>query len=424
MSVGSKSRPPGEKNDGARALVVGDLMLDTFYASRQANPALHYNYDGEVVNFDVTSAADRQTWLGGSGRTGLILSMLGTPNTCVGMTGDDLEGNLVVELMEKNGIEPAIVPCDGRLTTQRIRIVSPETTHRSRVRLNVDTHAPPSDTQVERLADLVEKHMGRASILVVDDFGKGCIDPTVISRSTTAKDRYQIPLIIDPHKNWHPYLETAERMFVDLFFCAKEEFGELLRILGETELADDISTHFGRLGTDHALNIAAVRAMRRSHLRFGSLVVNTNSKDRVDDTRTRSYAGRMWVLELNHDDSGGTTRFLSWHHALLVDGFDRVVGYNLATLAGVAGASIRHGTGSIETLVDASMAGHAQARAGSSRVPSREDFQAFSANRFRRPRLTVDAVEHHEVASAKTISRAFETMVAIPSGDDVRQGRK
>jgi len=164
------SLPP--KFKGKRILVLGDLMLDHFIRGRVSR--ISPEAPVPVV------AVDRETHApGGAGNVCSNLSALGAQVAVFGTLGDDLAGHQLLRDLEQRSVDVSGILIDpSRVTTQKSRVVAD---HQQVVRFDRETaNCLSPQSQAELLRRL--KHAASdAHALVVSDYGKGIVTPSVVS---------------------------------------------------------------------------------------------------------------------------------------------------------------------------------------------------------------------------------------------------
>ena len=101
-----------------KILVIGDLMLDT-YLIGQSN---RISPEAPVPIIEVNKVEHN---LGGAANVALNLSSLGCKVSLVGLIGDDPEGQVFRDLLDKSNIDfTSLVQSENRPTTVKSRIIS------------------------------------------------------------------------------------------------------------------------------------------------------------------------------------------------------------------------------------------------------------------------------------------------------------
>jgi D-beta-D-heptose 7-phosphate kinase/D-beta-D-heptose 1-phosphate adenosyltransferase len=175
--------------DRTHVLVVGDAMLDTFITGPVAR--LSPEAPVPVVIFDHESHR-----IGGAANVAHNVAALGGRSTLIGVIGNDKAAATLTRACRDAGITPALVSTADRRTTTKVRIVTERNQQVARVDYEVDT-AIAGDVEREVVA-AVRQHAADASAIVISDYLKGCITPSVMRAAITAGRTQGIPVLVDP----------------------------------------------------------------------------------------------------------------------------------------------------------------------------------------------------------------------------------
>jgi D-beta-D-heptose 7-phosphate kinase/D-beta-D-heptose 1-phosphate adenosyltransferase len=176
---------------GETVLCVGDLMLDDFVY-------------GEVARISpeapapVLAVTRSELIVGGAGNVARNVAALGARCMFVGVVGDDDAGRtLAAKLGDEPGIEAHLIVDGARPTTRKVRFVSE---HHSTHLLRADWEmARPIDGATEKaVLDQALAVLPRAGAVVLSDYAKGLLAPSVIRALIDAARKLGIPVIVDP----------------------------------------------------------------------------------------------------------------------------------------------------------------------------------------------------------------------------------
>jgi D-beta-D-heptose 7-phosphate kinase / D-beta-D-heptose 1-phosphate adenosyltransferase len=176
---------------GKRVLVVGDLMLDRFVYGRT-----------DRVSPEAPSlilAAERQEqMLGGAANVARNVVALGADCRLVGLVGTDATArDLAAELALFDGIHPELVADPARTTTLKIRLVNPQyNTHL--LRLDWEVAGPAEGAVLAELIDRATAAVAGCDAVVLSDYAKGVLQPTVVRAVIEAAAALGIPVVVDP----------------------------------------------------------------------------------------------------------------------------------------------------------------------------------------------------------------------------------
>jgi rfaE bifunctional protein kinase chain/domain len=179
-----------DRIQGRSILVVGDLMVDQFIIGTvdRISPEAPV----PIVRFD------HDTWrLGGAANVAHNIVSLGGQVQTVGVIGGDADGSRLLEHLRERSIGTAGVVSDpSRCTTRKVRVVTTRNQQVARVDYENDAELDPAIAGVvaARVADLARS----ADAVVVSDYLKGVITPTVAAAAVAAGRDRGIPVLVDP----------------------------------------------------------------------------------------------------------------------------------------------------------------------------------------------------------------------------------
>jgi D-beta-D-heptose 7-phosphate kinase/D-beta-D-heptose 1-phosphate adenosyltransferase len=171
-----------------RLLVVGDVMLDRYIW-------------GEVGRISpeapvpVVRATHRSAQPGGAANVAMNLTRLGAQALVAGFAGGDEDGRLLEESLRQNGIAPLFVASAGFPTISKLRILGGR---QQMLRLDSERPEERSPYDYGRLIDLVYEHLPACHAVVLSDYAKGGLTPTICRQIVQAARRQGIPVLVDP----------------------------------------------------------------------------------------------------------------------------------------------------------------------------------------------------------------------------------
>ena len=173
----------------AQVLVLGDFILDRFIwgsVSRISPEA-----PVPVVN------VNRESFLpGGSLNVANNIHTLGGTVYPCGIVGRDLEGRLLVRGMRRFGIETGGVIQDRtRPTTIKTRVIA----HSQQVvRVDREQIQPLSSSDIRRILQFIQKKIKHADVIIVEDYGKGVVEPSLLKPLLKLAKKLKKPVLVDP----------------------------------------------------------------------------------------------------------------------------------------------------------------------------------------------------------------------------------
>ncbi len=232
---------------GLRVLVVGDLMLDRYVYGTvdRVSP--------EAPVPVVRVEAERHA-AGGAANVAANVTALGATCHLVGCVGTDADGELLRAALEQQGIgTDGLVSTPTRRTTVKTRVLAQR--HQI-VRVDREDDAEVDEAIASALVDQVRRLAGSCDAVIVQDYDKGVLVPSVIAAVRGLVAEGALPWVVDPKRRSFFAYEGATVL--------KPNARELGDALGETVRADDAEWMEGtraRLRCEHLLVTLGDRGM-------------------------------------------------------------------------------------------------------------------------------------------------------------------
>lgn len=301
----------------ARCIVIGDVMLD------------HYLY-GDVSRISpeapipVVNIRRRETVPGGAGNVACNLLAMGVQVVLAGIAGEDEDGRLLCEGLEKRGLIWRGIRSGQRPTTVKTRIVG-----KGQQIVRFDTESPEwlTEEEEERIMDAVLPELEQCDVLIISDYKKGiCTGPLLQKVIPRMKER-GCPVIVDPKGNdWRKY-EGAD--------IVTPNFKEFCEIIGKK--IDN---------TEEAIRGESTAVLDRYHV--GSLLVTRSEYGMTfsGNEIVHSFPAKARTV---YDVSGAGDTVVAVLSSLIATGMDPLSAADLSNIA--AGISVSH-SGTYEVSFD------------------------------------------------------------------------
>ncbi len=179
-----------------QVLVVGDVMLDEYLWGDvdRVSPEAPV----PVVHVKRESVA-----LGGAGNVVRNLVAMGAAARFCGVVGDDLAGDLVIDLLKELGVEVGgVVRVAGRPTTRKTRI---EARSQQMLRFDRETDDPIAGPASRALLGTVEAALSGCDGLILEDYGKGLLQRRVLSGILRRAAGAGLLIAVDPKEQVASY---------------------------------------------------------------------------------------------------------------------------------------------------------------------------------------------------------------------------
>ena len=180
------------KFDRCNLLVVGDLMLDEYLW-------------GEVDRISpeapvqVVAIQKEDFTLGGAGNVVNNIVALGGKVSAVGVIGTGRNGQLLLKIFKKLGVDTAgIVKEPGRITTQKTRIIAANHANQQVLRIDREKKQDISTSSLEKITRFIEDKIPDVDVVLISDYGKGLITKDLLSRVIASAKNHNKMTIVDP----------------------------------------------------------------------------------------------------------------------------------------------------------------------------------------------------------------------------------
>jgi len=180
-----------EKSRGLRVAVVGDVMLDVYLVGAVSRIS-------PEAPVPVVHVTEERFALGGAANVAANVAALGAECHLVGYVGTDEAGRHIREaLAELDGgrVHPRLVERPHRPTTTKTRVVA---RHQQVVRFDREHADDLPDDCADELCAAVREAVEFCDALVLEDYNKGVLVPSVIRAALDAAAEAGIPSVVDP----------------------------------------------------------------------------------------------------------------------------------------------------------------------------------------------------------------------------------
>lgn len=189
MTSSFELKQHAENLKGARVLVLGDLMLDTYLIGEAAR----ISPEAPVPVVKLTVREDR---LGGAANCAMNIAALGGEPILVGAIGKNEAGDRFLEIVHHHGFEVKGIIChDQVVTTRKVRVVA----DRQQI-VRVDEEEPLRLTEffMNKVIAFVEKTLPKVDAVAVSDYAKGFINARLMTAVHDLSRKNKIPVLVDP----------------------------------------------------------------------------------------------------------------------------------------------------------------------------------------------------------------------------------
>ncbi|HUF77030.1 MAG TPA: PfkB family carbohydrate kinase, partial [Longimicrobiales bacterium] len=142
--------------------------------------------------------------LGGAGNVAANVTALGASCCLVGHVGEDAEGDALLGALLERGVgAQGIVRGGDRPTTVKTRVLAK---HQQIVRYDREVEEDLEGTLARQVSDRIRDSAADVDVVVVQDYNKGVLSPTVIEAVLAAAADRALPCVVDPkRRNFFAY---------------------------------------------------------------------------------------------------------------------------------------------------------------------------------------------------------------------------
>jgi D-glycero-beta-D-manno-heptose-7-phosphate kinase len=177
--------------ENLKVLVIGDVMIDSYI----------YGNAGRIspeAPVPVVNVSKRENRLGGAANVALNIQSLGATPILCSIVGEELDGQIFLDLLEKRNItSKGIVRSKERITTVKTRVLAG---FQHMLRVDSETDKSLSPLEQHALMDRIRDLASGCDVIIFEDYDKGVLNPSVISQTITMANEMGIPTVVDPKK--------------------------------------------------------------------------------------------------------------------------------------------------------------------------------------------------------------------------------
>jgi rfaE bifunctional protein kinase chain/domain len=170
-------------------LVIGDLMIDHYITGQ----ATRLSPEAPVP---VVNVGHETVTLGGAGNVVENLLSLGAQVLVSGITGNDLYGNQLSEILQKANVQTTgIVVDDARTTTVKTRVLVGS---HQMIRIDREVTHPLCSDSESKLLDAVTTYMSNVDIVILSDYNKGLFSNNITQHIIDIARGMGKRVVVDP----------------------------------------------------------------------------------------------------------------------------------------------------------------------------------------------------------------------------------
>lgn len=174
-----------------KVIVLGDVMVDAYMWGKVERIS-------PEAPVPIVAVKRKDYRLGGAANVAMNIRELGATPLLFSVIGTDVEGDILLDMLEQSGISTNFVKrSDARPTTVKTRVISG---HQHMLRIDHEITETLAQQDLVALLQLFEEHIAEADIVVLEDYDKGVLDKNLIEGVIAAAKKRGKKIIVDPKK--------------------------------------------------------------------------------------------------------------------------------------------------------------------------------------------------------------------------------
>ena len=229
-----------------RVVAVGDAMLDEYLVG-------DVDRISPEAPVPVVRIRERRYALGGAANVAQNVVAAGAECRLVTAVGDDGAGAQLAAMLADIGVPKRGMLTVSRPTTRKTRVVA-----RSQQLVRIDDESDEDLTAADatRIVAAIEEAIRNADALILEDYNKGVLVPSVIARAIELASTHEVPIVVDPkYRHFFAYRGAT------IFKPNRRELEAALGAAVDLEHPEAIPSAIDKLGVEHLLLTLGERGM-------------------------------------------------------------------------------------------------------------------------------------------------------------------
>ena len=229
-----------------KVVAVGDAMLDEYLVG-------DVDRISPEAPVPVVRVRQRRYALGGVANVAQNVVAAGAECRLIAAVGDDAAGERLMTMLADIGVPKRGLLEVNRPTTRKTRVVARS---QQLVRIDDEEDTDLTASDAARIAGAIESAAGDADAMILEDYNKGVLIPSVIARAIEVGTARGIPIVVDPkYRHFFAYRGAT------VFKPNRRELESALGASVDLEHPEAIPSAIQRLGVEHLLLTLGERGM-------------------------------------------------------------------------------------------------------------------------------------------------------------------
>ena len=229
-----------------RVVAIGDAMLDEYLVG-------DVDRISPEAPVPVVRVRERRFAMGGAANVAQNVVAVGAQCRLICAVGDDAAGRQLRQMLDEIGASSSGILTVERPTTRKSRVVARS---QQLVRIDEESDDDLAESEAARILAAVEEALSDAHALILEDYNKGVLIPSVIARAIAAANARSVPVVVDPkYRHFFAYRGAT------VFKPNRRELESALGAAVDLEHPEAIPAALDRLGVEHLLLTLGERGM-------------------------------------------------------------------------------------------------------------------------------------------------------------------
>ncbi|MFA5404307.1 MAG: D-glycero-beta-D-manno-heptose-7-phosphate kinase [Ignavibacteria bacterium] len=169
--------------------IIGDIMLDRY----MLGDVTRISPEAPVQVFDIKKSVPK---LGGAANVSLNIKTLDAEPFLIGVIGKDIEGNILKDVLSKQGqTTEGLIQTDDRPTTCKTRVIA--SSHHL-LRIDSESKNEISKDVEKKIISMVCENLNEFEIIILQDYNKGVLTKSLIKKIFEFAKSRKIKILVDP----------------------------------------------------------------------------------------------------------------------------------------------------------------------------------------------------------------------------------
>ena len=174
---------------GKKICIIGDIMLDRY----MLGDVTRISPEAPVQVFDIKKTEPK---LGGAANVCFNIKTLDAEPFLIGLIGKDTEGEILKDVMKKQGQSVAgIIETEDRPTTCKTRVIA--SSHHL-LRIDSESKKEIGKDIESKIMEMLNSHSKEFGIIILQDYNKGLLTKSLIKKVIDFSIKKKIKILVDP----------------------------------------------------------------------------------------------------------------------------------------------------------------------------------------------------------------------------------